>query len=671
VDDQDRVARAVRAALRHEVGELPPAPAAAVKLLRLTNDERSDVAAISHVIETEPALTAKVLRIVNSAYYGFPRHIRSISRAVTLLGLSAVRQVALHLLFYEGLVQHGGKGKGEFDRLFFWQHSLLVAILSRAIAERLDHPDPDAVYTAGLLHDLGKVILESHGRICYSDFLVASAKSGNPTRDDEKTFFGVSHDAVGAVVCERWELPETVCRVQALHHSVISEAGLTTQQAQEVAMVSLADFIAWTQGIGSVNALASPVLPAGVLDLVPLERLDLPRLLEDADAEITEIGVFYGLAFPSAMQLRANMVLTAIGLMRSDARDQILTASQSSASLTVPHQSLDPEDFVPRTLEALQQEYGFARLLLMQIEPKRRSFLATHGLPPLAKLRPERKLELTIDTLAGDLVQCLRDRRPVLLRNAAENPENRRVLAVLGTTEAAAVPVLSNGRLLGLLWIFDPGAAGLPSLIVLSEVARVAAELGIALERSRTFAAERAKAETDPLTRLANRGALDRFLTQSFQRTVSAGRWFSVGMIDIDHFKRFNDTFGHQSGDDVLRIVADGMRGLTRPRDFLARYGGEEFLFVLLDTDARGTVSYAERIRGEIERRGRILLDRFPGHPLTVSVGVSVYDVGYADPAAMIAAADKALYQAKGQGRNRVVAAWQLDDASESAGGQV
>lgn len=652
--DRENIASAVRAALRHDVGELPPAAAAAVKLLHLADDERSHVSAISHVIETEPALAAKLLRIVNSARYGVSRQISSIPRAVAMLGLSAVRDAALHLFFYEGFVQNGEAGG--FDRLFFWQHSLLVAILSRGMAQRLNHPDPDALYTAGLLHDLGKVILASHGRVGYGDFLTAAVNSGNATLDDEKSFFGVSHDQVGAVICERWELPETVCRVQALHHTALTDSGLPTQQAQEVAVVSLADFIAWNQGIGSLAVLASPLLPAGVLDLIPLAQLDLPRLLEEADAEVTEIGSFYGLTFPSTMQLRANVVLTAIALMQTAQHARTPAASQPSVSLTAPHQSLDPEEFVPRTLEALRQEYGFVHQLLMQIDPKSRSFLATHALPSLAEQRRDSKVELTIDTLSGDLVQCLRERRPALLKPLAEN---RRVLGVLGATQAAVVPVSSNGRLLGLWWVLDPQPPGMPGQVQLSEVSRVAAELGIALERSRTFAAERVKADTDALTRLNNRGALDRYLTQSFERTLSTGQLLSVGLVDVDHFKRFNDTFGHQSGDDVLRIVADGMRSTTRPRDFLARYGGEEFIFVLLDTDAHGTLCCAERIRSDLERRGRVLVERFPDHPLTVSIGVSVYQPGCPDPAAMIAAADKALYRAKRNGRNRVDAAWQ------------
>lgn len=657
MDDPDRNARAVRAALRGEVSELLPAPAAAVKLLQLTRDEDAGVGAISHVIETEPALAAKVLRIVNSAFYGFPRHIRSIHRAVTLLGLSAVRQAALHLLFYEGLIQRGDKGV--FDRLYFWQHSLLVAILSRDMAARLDHPDPDSLYAAGLLHDLGKMILESHGRVRYSDFLAASSNSGNPAREDERTYFGVSHDTVGAVIGERWQLPELICRVQRLHHSSFSDVGLTPAQAQEVAIVVLADFIAWTQGIGSTNTHGSPALSPDVMTLVSLERIDLPDLLERADKEISEIGAFYGLQFPSSQQLRANLVSTVIGLSRTDPGHPL--TDESRASYTAPHHSLDPDEFIPRTLEALQREFGIQRLLMMQIEPKRRSLVATHALPAPLLANPRPPLELTILTLSGDLVRCLREHRPVLIR---ESPENAALLASLDASEAAVVPVMNHGRLLGVLCLSNGRDEAPVGIGPLSEAMRVASELGIALERSRIFAQERAKAEMDPLTRLHNRSAMERFLNQAFRQAAESGRRFAVGLLDIDRFKGFNDSFGHQAGDDVLRIVADTMRSLTRPSDFLGRYGGEEFLFVLVDTSEQPALLYAERIRQELERRGQMLLERFPGHALTASVGVAINDDRYPGPREIVAAADAALYRAKETGRNRVVSAWRLSNAS-------
>lgn len=654
MDDPETIAHSVRTALRSRVGDLPPAPAAAVKLLRLTSDDNTGVADISRVIETEPALAAKVLRIVNSPFYGFPRGIRSIPRAVTLLGLSAVRQAALNVLFYDDLVR--GSSKGTFNRVYFWQHSLLVAILSRSIAQRLGHPDVDSLYAAGLLHDLGKVILESHGRVRYSDFLAASIHSGNPSREDERIFFGVSHDTVGAVICESWELPELVCRVQSLHHRSFSDAGLTPQQAQEVAIVALADFIAWTQGIGSVKTLSSPCLSPDVLALLTPEQLDLADLLARADTEITEIGAFYGLQFPSSMQLRANMVITAISLSQSDGVAQPV-ATGPRTSYTAPHHSLDPDEFIPRTLEALRQEFGIGSLLMMQIESRRRCLVATHILPNRFKPPGDTPLELTISALSGDLVRCLREHRPVVIRETESN-QHATILARLGVTEAAAVPVMNRGRLMGLLWLSSEDASVPLNIAPLPEVLLVAGELGIALERSRAFAQERAKAEIDALTRLHNRGAVDRVLNQTFRQAGESGRRFAVGLLDIDRFKRFNDTFGHQAGDDVLRIVADTLRTLIRPGDFLGRYGGEEFLFVLVDTGEQGALSYAERVRQEIERRGRLLSDRFPGHALTASIGVALSERHHLDPGEIVAAADTALYRAKETGRNRVAAAW-------------
>ena len=192
---------------------------------------------------------------------------------------------------------------------------------------------------------------------------------------------------------------------------------------------------------------------------------------------------------------------------------------------------------------------------------------------------------------------------------------------MLGVTEAAAVPVMNHGRLLGVLWLRNGAAARPFDIGPLPEVLRVAGELGIALERSRTFAQERAKAEIDALTRLHNRRRVDRFLNQSFRQARESGRRFAVGLVDIDRFKRFNDSFGHQTGDDVLRIVADTMRSLTRPSDFLGRYGGEEFLSCWWTRTSRARC-YAERIR----QRSSVAVSysrTVSGSCTTVSVGVA------------------------------------------------
>ena len=126
-------------------------------------------------------------------------------------------------------------------------------------------------------------------------------------------------------------------------------------------------------------------------------------------------------------------------------------------------------------------------------------------------------------------------------------------------------------------------------------------------------------------------------------------------MIDIDHFKRFNDSFGHLAGDNILQLLATAMRRFSRPGDHVGRFGGEEFIVILPDTDFDQAMKYAERLRREIEKLGKLLLKRYRGQPLTISIGVSAYDSDLKGWQMLVAKADEALYSAKNLGRNRVV----------------
>ena len=182
----------------------------------------------------------------------------------------------------------------------------------------------------------------------------------------------------------------------------------------------------------------------------------------------------------------------------------------------------------------------------------------------------------------------------------------------------------------------------------------VATELGIALVNASQFEQEKKKAQIDPLTGLNNKGTINQRLTVLFNENKKQLKYLAIGFIDIDHFKRFNDNYGHQAGDDVLKIVADILKSLTRPNDFVARYGGEEFLFILYDTNENGVRGFSERIRLEIEKKGQLLKNRFPKQSLTASIGVVMYQQKYSDYFAMIDAADEAMYQSKSDGRNRV-----------------
>lgn len=160
----------------------------------------------------------------------------------------------------------------------------------------------------------------------------------------------------------------------------------------------------------------------------------------------------------------------------------------------------------------------------------------------------------------------------------------------------------------------------------------------------------RHNATHDPLTKVGNRMLAQTALADAFERHRRGGEGFAVVMVDIDHFKRVNDTFGHAGGDRGLAFVADVLRKGTRPYDTVARWGGEEFILVLLGVNTHTALERIENLRRQIEALSTTTL----GHPLTASFGIAAANGVDADAAAVVSRADDALYRAKRDGRNRV-----------------
>src|SRR3954464_12116867 len=159
---------------------------------------------------------------------------------------------------------------------------------------------------------------------------------------------------------------------------------------------------------------------------------------------------------------------------------------------------------------------------------------------------------------------------------------------------------------------------------------------------------------TDSLTGLSNHRSLMQRLDAEVARFKKDKRGFSVLVGDVDHFKQYNDAFGHPAGDEVLQTIAEIMRDSTRKNDCCARYGGEEFVIVLPDTAAADALDTAEHIRA------RVAAKKFSGRKMTLSIGVATFPEDADDAEAIIAVADEALYQAKREGRDRTVRAHRL-----------
>jgi two-component system, cell cycle response regulator len=261
--------------------------------------------------------------------------------------------------------------------------------------------------------------------------------------------------------------------------------------------------------------------------------------------------------------------------------------------------------------------------------------------------------------IRGRLAQVLALGRPLIV-GGTEARKDSALLSLLGTRGYVAVPVGDEG----LLVATRSGRGGRGGVVRAYEVEaleRLAHHARLAMANATMHETVQHLARTDPLTGIANHGEFFRRLDQEFAKTArystlqAAGHNPSLILLDIDQFKRFNDRFGHQAGDAALRSVAIAIQSAVRSFDIVARYGGEEFAVILPGTPRAGAIEVAERIRRAVAAEMHIVDERGRQVRVTISGGVaSAPDCGGV-PAALVGAADRALYRAKEEGRNRII----------------
>lgn len=271
------------------VQKLPTLPAVANRITNLLNDPDCTAVKIAEIISTDQSLTARVLRLVNSAYYSLSAEVGNVRHAVALLGFRTISQMVISIAVFDVFKEKYGT---EFDRSGFWKHSIGCGVLSKMIAQRARYPREDECFTAGLLHDIGKVVLDQYVHDEMILVLKVVREQGLSFVDAEQEVMGLNHAHIGGQVMKKWNIPLAIlAAVQHHHQPVHDRKGSAFSQDLIVDCVQLADALCKHGHIGFSGDAVMPVLEEPLWERLQLNRNTIDVLMTESSAEIEKAYV--------------------------------------------------------------------------------------------------------------------------------------------------------------------------------------------------------------------------------------------------------------------------------------------------------------------------------------------------------------------------------------------
>lgn len=256
---------------------LPPIPVVMAELLDALENEDTDMNSLARIIAKDPSMSMNVLKIANSAFYRLPYKVATVEHAVKMLGMKEITMICLACGTYRALMPSRGTQTFNFDD--FWKHSVATGVIARKISRELKVGDLNIIYFLGLLHDVGKVILDRFAHDVYELVIQTTYDECISMIEAEKRLIGESHDAIGGYVMEKWRLPEVFGDVAKYHHAVMDAPEHTRMN---VAITTLADQLARIRYFGF----------GGDMSGVVLSETDAFKVIAKAVPEITNMDIF-------------------------------------------------------------------------------------------------------------------------------------------------------------------------------------------------------------------------------------------------------------------------------------------------------------------------------------------------------------------------------------------
>lgn len=607
-------------------GQLPTPRGVALAILELTQRDNVSLVEVARVVQTDPALSGRLIKLANSASQ-LPRPVASVQEAVVRQGMSVVSQLALGF----SLVDQYREGNCRaFDYPHYWSHSLLMALSMQALATHVMVGAPDEMFSCGLFAQIGKLALATAYPEAYSTIL--DIHQGNPAQslhELERQHLETDHLELCELLLTEWGLPKFFIEPVAHYHNPSHTEFVGQARAQKLAtMLQLAHQLA-DMGLATNEEQTGYALAWRT-------QTSVLGLSEDETAQLADTVMQRWKEWGALLNITSAVVPPFADICNAE------VASQSAPLRIVV---VDSNVFSRRKLlgwlegDTSHQLYvaeDGRQALAIVVEVMPHVIIAQAELPQMSGIELCRALRATAEGQRIHIMIATPDDLPATQTLAMEAGADGCLSPNADQAGLYARLQAANRQMrLQTDWEQDRLA-----------FRNTAADLAV---QNRQLANA---ALTDPLTGLPNRRAAMEHLAQAWSASVRNQHALSVMMIDIDHFKRINDAHGHAAGDDILRKTATALRTAMRREDTVCRIGGEEFLVICEQVDLDAARQSAERIREALSAQTISVTPAEPG--LTVSLGVASRDSTMPEADALVRAADQALYRAKTLGRNRV-----------------
>ncbi|WP_320040065.1 HDOD domain-containing protein [uncultured Desulfobacter sp.] len=602
----------IQAVLTLDRDNLPSFPQVAAKLLELSKDDTASLEEVAKIVETDPGISIRVLELVNSTFYGLNRKVTTLPDAVVILGLDEIKKLALGMAIFEKIFKTGHTK--EFNRLMFWRHSLAVAVLSMKIAQKIQYQNPEEAYTAGLLHDVGKIFLDLQGHQKYGEFIKNLSKSTDLVIEKERSQIGLGHDDIGAFFCNRWQLPENLVLAVKYHHQSFEDHGLSEDEKQLIAIVSMADFLCWTQGMGSFDFIRPPILAPEVEVCVNPEKVNIIDCILEMNKEIEKISAFYQFVFPSTDQLKENLLWANIKLSRAntkyyyqgDPTNRTQDTPISQGELLPPDigfelgKSLSKAKTVKEVLDIVMYQVGCifqpCHWSILLKDPKTGDMVFS----VVVGTNSKRLQGVRLPKGEGIAGYVMKTGTPLVVDDVTTDKRfSDRVdkYTQFNTRSIIATPLKTDNKIFGVIELVNRVNEETFSKQDLDLLAAIAEYAGIAIERSYYHQALTNLATRDSLTGLKNRFSFERIVADSDDFLARFGRVFSILILVIDGLARQYEEIGQEKCDKAVKALTSILNKTKRREDQIFRYADNSFIALLPLTYSDGAQKALERIK--------------------------------------------------------------------------